>query len=234
MSESVPTSPRSRARLGYALFVGAIAAAAVATASESQARPQDAQGDAAKPWRKRTLNFIPHINSSLDIVHGKWLIERDLIRCEDQHFAPRIQIRYEPPVEYDFIIQFSQPTLRHPITAIMPNRYGGNFVWQVGLNDGNDYRFLARSGRGRDWHWKAPGILKVGTKHTTIVQVRRNSIRCLLDGRELLRRETDFRDLTNDGWHKMPNPRYLGVGCDDPTTFYKVRVTEVSGPGKVR
>ncbi len=53
----------------------------------------------------------------------------------------------------------------------------------------------------------------------------------LLDGQVLVN-YVDFRDLTNDGWHRMPNDRILGVGCDDPTLFYRIQILEVTGNGK--
>jgi hypothetical protein len=218
--------------LGYSLLVGALVTAALGTTAQSQAQSQKGQADADKPKPKPMINLIPLIDTSTDVVRGKWGVVGNVLRCNDQHFAPRVQIRYEPPLEYDFIIQFSQPKLRHPVAAMMPNRHGGSFVRQVGVRDGSDYRLL--SSPAQQWYWKSPKLLKVNTKHLTVVQVRRNSIRCLLDGKELLHRQTNFKDLTIDVWNKMPDPRFLGVGCDDPTVFHNVRVVEISGPGKKR
>ena len=227
-SSSCPRT--SRVPLAYLLLVGALVTALFGTTVESQARPQKAKAGAKKTVLRPMINLMALLDVTRDTVHGKWAQSGKTLRCNDQHFGPRVEIRYEPPEEYDFIIQFSQPKLRHAITAMMPNRHGGQFLWKLGVQDGNDYQILAKP--GKDWYWKALGIIKANTIHTTIVQVRRNSIRCLLDGKELLRRKTDFKDLTSDVWNKMPNPSRLGVGCDDPTVFHNIRVIEMTGRGK--
>jgi hypothetical protein len=196
----------------------------------AKAQDQKKPGDAEKPFEKRTLDLLSIVDPGRDAVRGKWVkTEKELV-CQDQHFVPRIQLRYEPPQEYDLIIKFSQQKLRHAVCAMLPNPNGGTFLWKVGVQNGNDFELMSTSRK----QGKAPAVVKVNTLHTTIVQVRRDSVRCFQDGRELIAIKTDFKDLTVDGWHQMPDPGLLGFGCDDPTVFHAVWITEISGPGRVR
>src|SRR5262245_47505541 len=200
--------------------------------ARAQAQDNKTPPAAEKPFQPRTLDLVSIIDPDRHVVkgQGKWVKTGKELICQDQHFAPRVQIPYEPPQEYDLIIKFSQQKLRHPITAMLPNPNGGSFVWKVGVQSGNDFELMSKSGKPG----KARGLVKTNTMHTTTVQVRRGSVRCLLDGKELIGGPTDFKDLTIDGWNQMPEPGLLGVGCDDPTVFHAVWIREISGPGRAR
>jgi hypothetical protein len=176
---------------------------------------------------KTTVDLVPLIDPKKDVLDDrKWEVADGVLRCKDGSFVPKIQLPYRPPEEYDFVVTFSQRELRNGVALIMPHPNGGSFFWLVGAGDGTAYGF-----HGDDRKWaRSPGLLKDHTAYTTVVQVRRDGVRALLDGKELAR--ADYRDLKCDGWRTIKDKSLLGLACDDPTVFHFVRVVEVTGAGK--
>jgi hypothetical protein len=174
-------------------------------------------------------DLIPLINPMKDSADGrKWTVVNNVLHCNEGNFVPRVEIPYIPPAEYDFIVTFAQPGLRNGISLIMPNpTNGSSFFWYV-ARDGGEFGFAANPNKEK----RVPGLIKPNTTYTTTVQVRRNSVRALLNGQELMTFNTDFRDLIIDDWRRIRDPRLLAVACDDPTVFQEVRVVEVNGTGK--
>jgi hypothetical protein len=227
---------------GYVLFMGGIAAMgtsskgtftsvgpAVGRTLEAKMIPQppappDVPG-------KTTVDLIPLVRPAQDAVDNrKWKVSGNVLLCDDDSFVPRLALPYQPPEEYDFVVTFSQPELRNGISLIMPNpkKPGESFFWAVGADEGAEY-WLSYDPE-RKGH--ALGLVKVNKAYTTVVQVRRDGLRCFLNGKELVHHRTNYSDLTCDGWRKIPDTRLLAVACDDPTVFHYVRVIEISGPGK--
>jgi hypothetical protein len=176
---------------------------------------------------KPSVNLIPPAVPPQDVVRGRWSVANKALHCTGGSFVPRVQFPYHPPAEYDFVVTFWQPKLRNGISLIMPNPNGGAFFWFVGNEAGAGYGFHARPKK----EGRQPGLIKAESVHTTVVQVRKGSIRALVDGKELMRLQTDYRDLSCDNWRRMPNTELVAVACDDPTVFYHIRIVEVSGPG---
>jgi hypothetical protein len=177
---------------------------------------------------KPSINLIPLARPRKDVVHGRWLVANKALHCNDGSFVPRIQFPYRPPAEYDFVVTFWQPELRNGISLVMPNPNGGSFFWFLGNEDGAGYGFHAQPNK----EGRQPGLIQARSIHTTVVQVRKGSVRAFVDGKELMRLETDYRDLSCDDWRRIHNTDFVAVACDDPTVFYYVRIVEVSGKGK--
>lgn len=175
---------------------------------------------------KKTVDLVPLFDQQKDVVHGRWVVVKNALHCNDMSNVPRVQIPYEPPQEYDFTVTFSQPNLRNGISLVMPNPKGGMFHFGFGFHGG--------------WRYELHGfnlgtvasVLAPNKAYTVTVQVRRDGVKALLDGKELMAHPTDFRDLTCDSYRDMPNKKFLAVACDDPTVFHYIQVVEISGVGK--
>jgi hypothetical protein len=175
---------------------------------------------------KKTIDLVGYFDQKKDVVYGRWVVVKNTLHCNDMSNVPRIQFPYEPPQEDDFLVTFSQPNLRNGISLVMPNPRGGMFHFGFGFHGG--------------WRYELHGfnlgtvasVLSANKPYTVTVQVRRDGVRALLDGKELLAHKTDFRDLTCDGYRDMPNKKFLAVACDDPTVFHYIQVVEIMGAGK--
>lgn len=178
---------------------------------------------------KTVVDLIPLLDTARDPVHGRWLVVKNALHCNEMHFVPRIQIPYIPPQEYDVTIVFWQPKLRNGVGLIMPNPKGGSFVCSIGQSSGANCSVLTTKG----WaHQPLRNRVTTDKPHTWTVQVRRDSVTCLFDGETVLSRKTDFADLGSDAWHRIKDTRLLAVACDDPAVHYHVRLTEITGTGK--
>ena len=177
---------------------------------------------------RRTVDLLALIDPTQDAIHGRWVIANKNLQCPEGNSVPRIQIPYQPPAEYDFVVEFSQPALRNGISLIMPKPGGGSFFWYLGSNGGNAYGF----GSNPNKEGQALGLIQPNTRYTTTVQVRRDGVKGLINGKELMNLRTNLQDLTADNWREIRDTSLLAVACDDPTVFYTIQLVETTGNGK--
>jgi hypothetical protein len=79
---------------------------------------------------------------------------------------------------------------------------------------------------------RVAGAFVPNRTYTSVVQVRKGGLRILVNGTVVAALKTDYSNLVSNSWYRQRDPTLLAVGCDDPTVFHAVEVTEISGPGK--
>jgi len=181
---------------------------------------------------KRVINLIELIDLEKDRQYGEWSKENGHLVCTSGGLVPRVHIPYQPPEEYDYRVVFSQPKLRNAVALIMPGK-DDTFFWHLGGRRGKTGFSVERPDRKNPTSQEFRGAFQPNVKYDTVVQVRRNGVRAFVQGKLVTEYKTDFSDLKNDVWHRMKDKSVISIACDDPTTFYTIELTEISGPGKL-
>lgn len=195
--------------------------------AEKKPMPPQPKSPPAVAGAQRTYDLIPIIDLKWDIVdgEGKWQLQGTQLKCVEGNFVPRVQIPYSPPQEYDYVVTFSQPSLRNGVSLIMPKPGGGTFYWAVGFKNGSGYGFDPDHGAD------LPKLIEPKVQYVVTAQVRQGSVKGLVNGKMLMEHR-DVRNLRADDWRRMKNESILGIACDDPCTFHRIQIVEVTGKGK--
>jgi hypothetical protein len=181
------------------------------------------------------VNLLKLIDPAKDSVEGAWKLENGKLVSGSGKFA-RLEIPYQPPAEYDFRVVFSRVDGANNVSQIL-SRQGKGFLWIMELGQS---RCALGNCRGL-WITEAgnPSTTKVAETqndngpHTSVLEVRKDRVRCFFNGKLIQEYKTDYADLSmNAGW-KLRSEQLLGLGCwESLTEFHRVDVVEVSGKGK--
>jgi beta-lactamase regulating signal transducer with metallopeptidase domain len=177
----------------------------------------------------RTVNLLPLIDLKRDTMAGAWQLNGQGLSC-DKVEGTRLGIPYDPPTEYNLHVAFTRQEGGE--TQIMFGKtdrrvaliFFGENPLAVGLG-GMD---------GKPW-WNNPSATKVdtrrsGVRHDVILKVRKDSLACVIDGKQVFGFKTDYSNLNEVGWWSV-KPHVIGVGSNKAATiFHAIEVEELAAP----
>ena len=184
------------------------------------------------------VNLIALVDAKRDAIKSEWEVRgRELVLKRTQ--GPQLlAFRHTPPEEYDFEIEFTLKEGVSEASQIIPLQ-GRSILWKMGFKNTNPTLF----GFGplldgvpfdvptrQDAVIKRPRLLS-GQRYRSLVEVRKGSLRALINGREVLKWSGDFKRLGGVADYVMPDPKCLGIGgWSGGIIFHKA---EVRAPGSV-
>jgi hypothetical protein len=174
-----------------------------------------------------TVNLIPLIDIKQNVVEGHWTLEDGALVADGSHNAV-LALPYDPPDEYDFIIEFTRLSGRDTVAQMF--QYGtsqvvwgmGSYSDQLNLDAGNQRLATAID----------PDVTRSDVVFTSIVQVRASGITVLLNGTVVAQYKEKVEGAKYPkGWRSLGDAR-LGLGAWYKARTRFTRVELVLSPSK--
>lgn len=195
---------------------------------------------------RKVIDLLPQIDVERDAISGAWTRDgSDLVVKAGpitEAGTTRLQLPYVPPEEYDFEIEFTSEAGINSIQQIL-SAQGRPFTWQMdvkieggvksGFNLINKIRVSDRK-EGTAMH---PHFLAHGRRHVSRLEVRKNGLRAIIDGREIVRwraGQDGFLALDIAAPEALRDKLHLGLAAVNRTVrFHRISVREFTGSGQI-
>ena len=188
-----------------------------------------ASGTKTPPAAGKKINLLSLLQPEDFLPREKWRVANGVLECTEGNFVPKVAFPYQPGTEYDVAFTFSQPRLRNGVGLILPNPNGGkSFIFQAAFEGGSAFKLVQAEDK---YVTRAAGMFRADTKYQAVVRVRKEGIQVAINGKGVINLKTDFTELENSSWHKIPDWRHIGLFADDPAVFYQAELLEVTGEG---
>jgi hypothetical protein len=181
----------------------------------------------------KTIDLLQLIDPARDTVQGRFALQNgELVSTGTGQ--QRIEVRYVPPEEYDFEIEYTRFAADGPVIQIL-SRQGTPFIWVMETKDLAFHYF----DNGADF--TNPTILRInnairsGVLYRSVVEVRNGGVRTFLNGALIKELKTDYRHFAPDRpFWKLRDNSFIGLGVVDRVVVYSAKVTEVTGKGRIK
>ena len=190
--------------------------------------PLPAQAPAAAgEW----VNLLPLVDPRRDTRNGQWFADNGTLRSAVSHYTT-IQFPYRPPEEYDFRVTFTVQE-GTPDFNQMIVKDGRCFHYMVPGVSNQVIGFARMHGRFRNPATR-DRQLEPRRRYTSEVQVRRDRIRALLDGEQVIELTSGFSDFTPAPQTRISDetmPGLLAHNC--VVIVHSAEIRDVTGKGRM-
>jgi predicted Ser/Thr protein kinase len=208
------------------------------TATAPQATTSESLAANDSAWAK-AVNLIPLTDPARDSVRGDWKVEKGELLCERRQGDARIKFPYEPPDEYDFRVTFTPLEGTHQVRQALAKEER-EILWVMGRPDDEKmFAFWAIEDNKKHWVADSAAIknglgLENGKTYESIIQVRNDSLSVVFNGKRILYRKTDYRNIGVPRRANLLPKSYVSVtAMDSKVVFHKIDLLEITGKGRV-
>ncbi len=174
-------------------------------------------------------SLLPAVDTKQSVA-GEWR-KTDKSLTVNAATGGRIVLPVTPRGEYDLRISFTRKTGRHSVGAVVVqgDRQVAFEVDAWGMNLAGFQNIGGQSIRENSTR-RENMRLENGRRYTITIEVRKDSLRSLLDDKEIAKVATDGSDLSLSDLWRLPQPQQLALlAWESETEFHSVEVCSVSG-----
>ena len=190
----------------------------------------------------KVIDLLALVDVKRDTIAGEWVRTADGLAKQGpgttDKGAPRLQLPYSPPEEYDFEVEFTAVNHNQSVGQII-SAQSREFSWIVAGNTqqvptvGFEMFDGGATSKLSDVAVPMKMDLEKGRRYVSRVEVRKAGLRGLLDGVEMVNWSGDYKRLAPAPDSKLRDDKHLGLRAARDVVFHKITVREITGTGKV-
>ncbi len=184
----------------------------------------------AHPADPKWESLLTRIDTAKNAISGEWQKSDDGLSVKAAPGA-RLAFPGSPRGEYDLRASFTRKSGQHSVGLIVTHG-GHQVVFEVDAWGRNlaGFQNINRKSIQENASRREGVRLENGKKYSLTVEVRKDSLRGLLDGKEIARIQTDGSDLSIPDVWSMPEGTQLGVvAWESDTTFDSIEIRTLNG-----
>ena len=167
------------------------------------------------------VNLLALVDVKRDTLKGTWDMKPEGLALKNVNGNQLLEINAPPPAEYDFEIEFTISAGIREISQVLAVP-GGSVVWKMGNGAGGETTTFCFGplvdGKKPDDKNRTEALvkqprLKTGKSQRSLVEVRQNSLRALVDGKEVLKWTDEFKRLSSDSSFALHHNAHLGLAA---------------------
>ncbi len=171
------------------------------------------------------VNLLAFVDVKRDAVYGDWTLNADGLLLQQASGMKLLGFHQDLPDEYDFEIEFTPTKGKREVIQVLPVSGGTALHWRMGLGKEDPPLFAfgpVLDGKNPEDPKRTEAVVKhprlqADHRYLSIVEVRKGSLRALLDGKEVLKWSGDFKrfPMEKSTALKLRDPSQAGVGGHD-------------------